>query len=80
MKGNFELPQDPIPLRPVRVFVSGSVDYDLEKIQRVTANLMRILGCEGCHSGYDIRIIRALDFTVHPETLEVNEILQQPWG
>ena len=74
-----ELPQDPVPSRTIRVVIPREVEYDLKKMQKVTANLMRLLGCTACTSGFDIRYVRALDFVVNPETLDVGELLQPTW-
>jgi hypothetical protein len=71
------LPQDPDPIRPVRLVVSGEIAFDLKKMQKVTANLLGRLGCPACHSGFDIRFIQALDFVVNPKTLEVNDMLER---
>ena len=35
----------------VNVFVPREVHFDLKKMQVVTANILKRLGCEGCHSG-----------------------------
>jgi hypothetical protein len=62
---------DPMPLRGVRVFVPAEVAFNLEKMQKVTANLLGRLGCPGCHSGFDIRFIHELDFIVNAKTMEI---------
>lgn len=39
----------------VRVSIPVSLTHNLEAMHRVTANVLKELGCGGCHSGYDIR-------------------------
>ncbi len=57
----------------VTVHVPRDVAYSLEKMTKVTANVLGKLGCGGCHSGriLDFQIIE--DFVVNPKTLEVVE-------
>ena len=66
------LPQDPIPTRTVHLVVPREVAFSLEKIQKVTVNLLGRLGCPQCHSGFDIRFIQERDFIADPRTLEVH--------
>ncbi len=61
-------------LRQVHVLVPHGVANDLKKMERVTASVLGRLGCGGCHSGYDIRWIQELGYTVNPQSLEVNEV------
>ncbi len=56
--------------RTVRVFISPDVAFSLEKMTKVTANVLGRLGCPQCHSGFDIRFIHELDFVINPKTLE----------
>jgi hypothetical protein len=49
---------------PVRVKIPAKVAYDLKAIQRVTAEVLGQLGCEACHSGFDIRFDVTRDFIV----------------
>lgn len=60
--------------RAVNVYVSGSVAYDLKKMQKITANVLGKLGCLGCHSGHILNFITLQDFVVNPKTLDVEEI------
>lgn len=48
----------------VRVSIPAKVAFDLKSIQRVTAQVLGQLGCEACHSGYDIRFDVVRDFIV----------------
>ncbi|HEX2222912.1 MAG TPA: hypothetical protein VHN15_01755 [Thermoanaerobaculia bacterium] len=48
----------------VRVSIPAKVAFDLKSIQRVTAQVLGQLGCENCHSGYDIRFDVVRDFIV----------------
>jgi hypothetical protein len=70
------LPQNPIPDRTVNIHISGGISNDLEKLQDVTRQVLGRLGCETCHSGYDIRYKHVLDYVVNPRTLEVEDLLQ----
>ncbi len=57
--------------RTIRIHIPASVGYDLKKMQKITASVLGRLGCEGCHSGWDIRFLHERDFVVNPATLEV---------
>lgn len=48
----------------VRVTVPAKVAFDLKSIQRVTADVLGKLGCEACHSGFDIRFDVVREFVV----------------
>ena len=69
-----ELNPQPLPPRMV-VYVPSDVNYDLDKMQKVTASVLEKLGCGHCHSGriLDFRHLEE-EFTVHPETLEVRAV------
>ena len=69
-----QLPQDPIPIRRVNIFVTRDVAFNLEKLNKITAQVLGKLGCDGCHSGriLDYHIIE--DFVVNPKSLEVTEL------
>ncbi len=68
------LPQDPVPLRRVNIYVTREVAFNLEKMHQVTKTVLGKLGCEACHSGriLDFHIIE--DFVVNPKSLEVTEL------
>ena len=69
-----ELNPQPLPPRDVvRVYVPTKVAYDLESMQKVTAQVLDRLGCGGCHSGRVIDF-RTLEQFVVNEQLEVREI------
>jgi hypothetical protein len=74
-----ELNPQPLPPRAgvVRVNVPMSVAYDLEKMQKVTADVLDKLGCGGCHSGRILDFVHMDEFVVNPATLEVEEIVGQ---
>lgn len=57
--------------RTVQVSVPQAIAFDAKKMTKVTASVLRKLGCPGCHSGFDIRFIQELDFVVDPKTLDV---------
>jgi len=42
--------------QPVYVVVPARLD--LKGVQRVTAKTLGLLGCENCHSGFDIRFLQ----------------------
>jgi len=69
-----KLPQDPIPVRRVNVYVTRDVAFDLKKMNEVTAKVLGRLGCDGCHSGrlIDYHIIE--DFVVNPATLKIEDL------
>jgi hypothetical protein len=48
--------------RVVRVSVSADLHNDFEAMHRVTRSVLGKLGCEGCHSGFDIRYDVLRDF------------------
>jgi hypothetical protein len=66
--------QDPVPGHRVNIYVTREVNFNLEKMQQVTKNVLGRLGCDACHSGriLDFHIIE--DFVVNPKSLEVNEL------
>jgi len=49
----------------VRVRIPTNVAHDLQSMQKVTANVLRHLGCEACHSGFDIRYDVVRDLVVN---------------
>jgi hypothetical protein len=71
-----ELNPQPLPPRGdrVRIFVPTEVAFDLKKMNKVTAQVLGRLGCEGCHSGRFLDFITLQDFVVNPQTLDVREI------
>ena len=61
------LPADPVPWdapRPVTITLPTAVQYDLERVQAVTAKVAGLLGCGECHSGFDWRFRQELNFIV----------------
>lgn len=68
---------DPVPVRTntVRVSVPASVAYNFGRMQEVTKEILGRLGCEECHSGYDIRfdVIRDYRVRMAGKKLEVLE-------
>jgi hypothetical protein len=59
-----QLPQDPVPLRPVTATLASEVSHDLGKIQETVAKIADRLGCGACCSGFDITFRQELDFIV----------------
>jgi hypothetical protein len=68
-----ELPQDPIPGRPVNVYVPREIAFDLGKMNQITAKVLGRLGCGGCHSGRILYFHTLEDFVINPKTLEPEE-------
>jgi hypothetical protein len=58
---------------PVRVRIPAQVAHDLKAMQRVTASVLGQLGCEACHSGFDIRYDVVREFVVN-EQLDVKAV------
>jgi hypothetical protein len=48
----------------VRVTINQRIAHDLKSMQKVTAQVLGQLGCEACHSGFDIRYDTVRDFIV----------------
>lgn len=46
--------------------------FDLEQMQKITANLMKNLGHVSCFSGFDIRFFHEDDYRVNPASLDVH--------
>lgn len=66
-------PQDPVPMRPVNIFVPREIAFDLKKMTVITEKVLGRLGCGGCHSGRILNFHTLEDFVVNPKTLEVEE-------
>jgi len=64
---------DPMPA-VVNVYVPKEASFDLQKMQKVTAEILGRLGCPGCHSGRILHFRTLEDFVVNPKTLEVQEL------
>jgi len=65
------LPQDPIPLRTVTVFIPDRVNNDIGLLNKAVDNAMRQLGCAPCCSGFDILFRRWMDAIAINEKAEV---------
>lgn len=48
----------------VRVKIPVRIANDLKSMQQVTASVLGQLGCEACHSGFDIRYDVVREFIV----------------
>ena len=68
------LPQDPIPVRRVNVYVTREIAFDIEKMLKVTRGVLGRLGCGGCHSGRLIDFHVVEDFVVNAKSLELHEL------
>jgi hypothetical protein len=69
-----ELNPQPIPPGRVRINITSEVAFDLEKMQKITAQVLEQLGCGGCHSGRVLDFVHLDEFVVNPKTLEVTNI------
>ena len=69
------LPQDPVPIRAVNVYLNREIAYDIKKLNGITAQVLERIGCPGCHSGRILFFHQLEDFVVNPKTLQVEEAL-----
>lgn len=51
------LPKPQAPGRTVYVAAPRGIGNDIDKMFRLTRNVLGKLGCDGCHSGFDLRFI-----------------------
>lgn len=58
--------------RVVNVDVPLNISHQKAKMDQVMANVLKHLGCGGCHSGWDIRFRHLRDLAVDAKTLAVN--------
>ena len=68
------LPSDPVPWRAVNVYVNRDISFNLEKMTKITAQVLNRIGCGGCHSGRILFFHTLEDFVVDPKTLAVEEL------
>jgi hypothetical protein len=47
----------------VHITVPAAVAFDIEKMEKASRIVLGKLGCAACHSGFDLRFIRELDFS-----------------
>ena len=68
---------NPQPLPPqgerVRVFIPKEVAFDLVKMNKITADVLKKLGCAGCHSGRTLDFVSLQHFVVNTK-MEVHEL------
>ena len=50
----------------VTVRVDAKTFDNLKTMQKITAQTLGRLGCDGCHSGFDIRFLLERDFRANP--------------
>lgn len=70
-----DLNPQPLPPGRISIQVPPKALYDLESMQKITAQVLDKLGCGRCHSGRILDFRELSQFVVNPETLEVNELL-----
>jgi len=71
-----ELNPQPLPPREsVRIYITRDVAFDLQKMTRVTANVLNKIGCGGCHSGRFLEFHMIEDFMINPKSLEPQEVV-----
>lgn len=56
-----QLPQDPVPCRPVSVSMPPAVLGNIDSLNSVIATVLGKLGCGACCSGFDIAFQREID-------------------
>ena len=59
----------------VRIFISSDMAFDIDKMNKITSAVLGKLGCPACHSGRVLDFVSLQDFVVHPQTLEVQEVI-----
>lgn len=59
----------------VRIYVTRDVSFNLDKMAKITKQVLGKLGCDGCHSGRILDFIEIQDFVVNPKTLDVQEVI-----
>jgi len=65
---------EPNPWRTVRVYAGKDVLFNLEKMNAVTRNVLGVLGCPTCHSGFVLQFQEMIDYVVNPATLGVRPL------
>lgn len=65
------LPDMTVSDRVVTIDVPMSLANDKTKMAKVTANVLKHLGCGGCHSGFDLRFRQIRDLVIDAKTLAV---------
>ena len=58
----------------VTVHVPLEVTFDLDKMAKITKQVLGKLGCDGCHSGRILEFVAIQEFAVNPQTLDVREV------
>lgn len=70
-----DLNPQPLPPRSrVAVYVPTKALYDIESMQKITAQVLDKLGCGNCHSGRILDFLELEHFVVNPDSLEVTEM------
>jgi len=57
----------------VKIYVTRDMAFNLKQMNQITANVLKKLGCEGCHSGRFLDFQMVEDFVVDPKTFDVHE-------
>lgn len=68
---NVKVESNPMPGMPVRVTVPLSVAFNFEKMQNVTKVVLKNLGHEGCHSGFQLNFIHEDDFRFNEKAEQI---------
>ena len=66
-----KLPEMTITDRVVTIDVPMSLADNKAKMDKVMSNVLKHLGCGGCHSGFDLRFRHIRDLVVDAKTLKV---------
>lgn len=58
----------------IYITVPTSAAYDLDKMNKITKTVLGKLGCEGCHSGFDIRFLNETRFRFNERLEMIDEV------
>lgn len=62
---SFERQREAAPV--VTISIPAKIAYNIDAMHDVVKRVAGILGCDGCHSGFDFRFRHVLDFVVNQE-------------
>lgn len=58
--------------KSIRVTVPAKVAFDLPQLNKITGEVLKELGCPGCHSGFDIRFDIERQFVFNEKLERIN--------
>lgn len=65
------IPEMVVNDRVVTIDVPMSLAHDKAQMDKVMSNVLKHLGCGGCHSGFDLRFRHIRDLVIDAKTLAV---------